>query len=225
LPSIDIISDRSNISRMTNIKPPIRRGRPPKIDRDFTDTRAALLKCGMEVLTEQGFAATGIDTVLKRISVPKGSFYHYFDNKEAFGQEVLKTYAAYFARKLDRWLLDDSALPLQRIANFVEDAKAGMQKYQFRRGCLVGNLGQEIVVLPQSFRYELEAVLLDWERRLAACLSLAKDQKQIGLDSDCDALAAFFWIGWEGAVLRAKLVQDVRPMDSFMNGFLAGLEL
>ncbi len=209
---------------MTNIKPQARRGRPPKIDRDFTDTRTALLGCGMEVLTEQGFAVTGIDTVLKKIGVPKGSFYHYFENKEAFGQEVLKTYAAYFARKLDHWLLDDSVLPLQRIVNFIEDAKAGMQKYQFRRGCLVGNLGQEISILPQSFRHELGAVLLDWERRLATCLSLAMNQRQICSDSDCDALAAYFWIGWEGAVLRAKLVQDVKPMDRFMTGFLTGLK-
>ena len=87
---------------MTTSKPQARRGRPPKVARGFDDTREALLCCGMEVLTEQGFAATGIDAVLKRVRVPKGSFYHYFDSKEAFVQEVLQRYAAYFARKLDR---------------------------------------------------------------------------------------------------------------------------
>ncbi|KAF0863995.1 TetR family transcriptional regulator [Pseudomonas sp. LD120] len=177
----------------------------------------------MEVLTEQGFAATGIDAVLKRVSVPKGSFYHYFDSKEAFGQAVLRRYADYFARKLDRWLLDTTELPLQRLRNFVEDAKSGMIKYQFRRGCLVGNLGQEIVVLPESFRNELEDVLLDWQKRLTICLRQAVNQGQIDADSDCEALAAFFWIGWEGAVLRARLVQDLRPLDVFTNGFLTGI--
>ena len=111
---------------MTTSKPQARRGRPPKVARGFDDTREALLCCGMEVLTEQGFAATGIDAVLKRVRVPKGSFYHYFDSKEAFVQEVLQRYAAYFARKLDRWLLDDQVPPLQRLSNFVDDAKAGM---------------------------------------------------------------------------------------------------
>ncbi|WP_324730796.1 acrylate utilization transcriptional regulator AcuR [Pseudomonas paeninsulae] len=208
---------------MTIAKPQARRGRPPKIEREHADTREVLLRCGMEILTEQGFAATGIDAVLKRVSVPKGSFYHYFDSKEAFGQAVLRRYADYFARKLDRWLLNETELPLQRLRNFVEDAKTGMAKHQFRRGCLVGNLGQEIIVLPESFRNELEEVLLDWQRRLATCLRQAVSQRQINVDSDCEALAAYFWIGWEGAVLRARLVQDVRPLDVFMNGFLAGI--
>ena len=220
---LDIKNDRSNISAMTIAKPPGRRGRPPKVPREHADTREALLRCGMEVLTEQGFAVTGIDAVLKRVNVPKGSFYHYFDNKEAFGQAVLRRYAEYFARKLDRWLLNEAELPLQRLHNFVEDAKAGMTRHQFRRGCLVGNLGQEVVVLPDSFRIELEQVLLDWQQRLAVCLRQALSQGQIGADSDCDALAAYFWIGWEGAVLRARLVQDVRPLDVFIKGFLAGI--
>ncbi|MFG0524999.1 TetR/AcrR family transcriptional regulator [Pseudomonas sp. zjy_9] len=206
---------------MTTSNPQPRRGRPPKIARSFDDTREALLHCGMEVLTEQGFAATGIDTVLKRVRVPKGSFYHYFDSKEAFVQEVLQRYATYFARKLDRWLLDDNVPPLQRLSNFVEDAKAGMARHQFRRGCLVGNLGQEITALPASFRDALENVLLDWQERLANCLIQAVSLGQLRPDSDCDALAAYFWIGWEGAVLRAKLVQNAQPLDTFANGFLA----
>ncbi|WP_178116219.1 TetR/AcrR family transcriptional regulator [Pseudomonas sp. LD120] len=208
---------------MTISKPQVRRGRPPKIAREHADTLELLLRCGMEVLTEQGFAATGIDTVLKRVSVPKGSFYHYFDSKEAFGQAVLRRYADYFARKLDRWLLNEAELPLQRLRNFVEDAKSGMTRHKFRRGCLVGNLGQEVVVLPESFRNELEGVLLDWQARLTTCLQEAVNQGQIGENSDCEALAGFFWIGWEGAVLRARLVQDVRPLDVFTNGFIAGI--
>jgi TetR/AcrR family transcriptional repressor of nem operon len=36
-------------------------------------------------------------------------------------------------------------------------------------------------------------------------------------------LAAYFWIGWEGAVLRARLVQNAQPLDTFIIGFLRGL--
>ena len=92
---------------MTDSIPP-RRGRPPKVNRDNPDTRDALVRCGTEILTEQGFLSTGIDTVLSRVGVPKGSFYHYFQSKEDFGHAVLENYAGYFARKLDRCLLDAS---------------------------------------------------------------------------------------------------------------------
>ncbi|WP_163144219.1 TetR/AcrR family transcriptional regulator, partial [Arhodomonas sp. KWT] len=125
----------------TTATPKRRRGRPPKVPRAYADTREALIRSGTAVLTEQGFTATGIDGILRRVGVPKGSFYHYFDSKEAFGRAVLADYAAYFAGKLDRWLLDGSTPPLDRLAAFVDDAKAGMARHGFRRGCLVGNLG------------------------------------------------------------------------------------
>ncbi len=38
-----------------------RRGRPPKVDRQFDDTRQALIRSGLEVLTETGYLAAGID--------------------------------------------------------------------------------------------------------------------------------------------------------------------
>lgn len=208
---------------MSTPYPNPRRGRPPKIARHHGETLDLLLRCGMETLTEQGFAATGIDTILKRIQVPKGSFYHYFESKEAFGQAVLQRYAEYFSRKLDRYLSDQSISPLERLSSFVENAKIGMTKHQFRRGCLVGNLGQEVLMLPDSFRAQLEMTLLDWEARLAICLEEAVKQGEISSLHDCRALSAYFWVGWEGAVLRARLAQHVRPMDIFFKGFLAGL--
>ncbi|WCE10202.1 acrylate utilization transcriptional regulator AcuR [Pseudomonas sp. JBR1] len=208
---------------MTALSSLPRRGRPPKVARTHPDTREALLRVGMAIFTEQGFSATGIDAVLKQVQVPKGSFYHYFASKEAFGQEVLQNYAAYFAKKLDLWLLASDVPPLERLWNFVQDAKAGMTKYGFRRGCLVGNLGQEILVLPESFRAQLEAVLLDWQARLARCLTEAAENGTLHADTDCDAQAAFFWIGWEGAVLRARLAQNAAPLDIFIAGYLAGI--
>ncbi|WP_271105946.1 TetR/AcrR family transcriptional regulator [Pseudomonas tohonis] len=208
---------------MTDSIPPPRRGRPPKVNRDNPDTRDALVRCGTEILTEQGFLSTGIDAVLSRVGVPKGSFYHYFQSKEDFGHAVLANYAGYFARKLDRCLLDASRPPLARIAAFVEDAKAGMLRFEFRRGCLVGNLGQEVTQLPEAFRESLEAILLSWQQRLALCLEAAKAEGELAPEADCERWAAFFWIGWEGAVLRARLVRGNAPLDCFIEGFLAGL--
>jgi TetR/AcrR family transcriptional repressor of nem operon len=57
-----------------------RRGRPPKDPRAHADTRETLIRAGMEMLTEQSFAATGLDALLKRVNIPMGSFYHYFDS-------------------------------------------------------------------------------------------------------------------------------------------------
>ncbi|MFF7709910.1 TetR family transcriptional regulator C-terminal domain-containing protein [Pseudomonas sp. NPDC007930] len=200
-----------------------RRGRPPKVAREDTDTRQALIRSGLEVFTEQGLAATGLDAVLKRAQVPKGSFYHYFASKEAFGHAVLAAYGQYFAHKLERTLGNPGLAPLQRLEAFVADAQAGMARFDYRRGCLVGNLGQEVLVLPASFREALEQMLGQWQARLAQCLAEALAAGQLAAGSDCQALAGFFWIGWEGAVMRARLAQHGQPLQVFIQGYLAGL--
>ncbi len=203
------------------IKP--RRGRPPKVSRENQDTKAELIRSGLEHLTKNGFVSSGIDQILKKVGVPKGSFYHYFASKEAFGQAVLENYASYFANKLDVCLLDKSYPPLVRIGNFVEDAKTGMARHQFKRGCLVGNLGQEVDLLPESFRQQLIDIFSCWQHRIANCLKEAQLQGEIADIANCELLAEYFWIGWEGAVSRAKLVQNTEPLENYFNYFIAAL--
>ncbi|PJI96125.1 TetR family transcriptional regulator [Acidovorax sp. 69] len=209
---------------MTSITPLLpqarRRGRPPKnSDVPRQDIRALLIRTGVAVLTEKGYSSVGIDEVLRAVQVPKGSFYYYFDSKEAFGQVLITAYADYFARKLDRWFLDTAISPVQRLRNFIQDATEGMARHDFRRGCLVGNLGQEMGTLPESFRPKLEQVFLDWQARTATCLAEAQRAKEIAAHHDCARLAQFFWIGWEGAVLRAKLDRSPTPLDVYAEGF------
>lgn len=218
------------------------RGRPSRHGKDFSDTRALLIRCGTEMLTEQGVNATALDAVLKRVGVPKGSFYHYFASKEAFVAAVVDNYAAYFAKKLDRHFGNPALPPLERLSTFIADACAGMQRHDFRRGCLVGNLGQEVSGLDEPLRQRLEAVFLDWERRLAACLADAFAASRATLpatlpaaasaeappdtattDNVCAALAHAFWIGWEGAVLRGRLQRSTAPMTAFASLFFAAL--
>ena len=200
-----------------------RRGRPPRQREDLADTRELLLRAGLEVLTEKGFSATGIDEILGRAGVPKGSFYHYFASKEAFGLALIERYGEFFARKLDRHLGNRGLPPLERLQAFVDDARAGMARLDYRRGCLIGNLGQEMGGLPEAFRAQLGAVFGDWQARVARCLSEAQAMGELAAHVDCAQTAMYFWIAWEGAVMRAKLERDPAPLQIFATAFFAGL--
>jgi len=183
------------------------------------DTRNALVWCGTELLTERGFQITGIDEVLKRVGVPKGSFYHYFKSKDHFGHAVIDNYEAYYAKKMDRIFGDSSQSPLQRLVNFTLNAKNGMVKFDFKRGCLIGNLGQELAALDTQFRERLEGVLVSWEKRVAECLSDAINAGELAPGQDPQILSRFFWVGWEGAILRSKLMRSLEPIDQFTSIF------
>lgn len=216
-----IIDDRSNKPCMSQPLQTRRRGRPPKSLDGFSATREALVRAGVIALTEKGFSSTGIEDVLQAVGVPKGSFYHYFESKEAFGAELINRYADYFAKRLDRFFLNAGQRPIERLRDFIVDAEASMRRHQYKRGCLVGNLGQEMGSLPEAYRRQLRSVFVDWQQRTAACLQAAKNAGEISRTADCVFLAQFFWIGWEGAVLRAKLERSPLALRTFSDGFFA----
>lgn len=196
-----------------------KRGRPPKGGLGYKDTREALIRCGMELLTEQGFTNTGLDQLLKKVNVPKGSFYHYFENKEAFGYVVLESYSEYFIHKLDKHLLHGDLPALERLQYFIQEAIEGVERFNFKRGCLVGNLAQEFGCSHAFFKHKLEVVFKEWKSRIANCLRLAKAEGSLASSADCEKLATFFWIGWEGAVMHSKLNQNKQAMELFSEQF------
>ncbi len=54
---------------------------------------------------------------------------------------------------------------------------------------------------------------------MARCLHEAQAVGAIARDASPDALAQVFWIGWEGAVMRARLCQSTAPLDQYWEFF------
>jgi len=186
----------------------------PKSQPRGDNKRQLLIDIGTAIFTQKGFSSTGLDEIVQRAEVPKGSFYYYFGSKEAFAQEVIRNYAAYFAKKLDRTLGDASLTPLQRLRAFAADATHGVQRFEFKRGCLVGNLGQEMASLQDDFRVLLLGVLNQWRERFRDTIAEAQAAGEVASTVEPAALANFFWSAWEGAVLCAKLEESTRALDN-----------
>ncbi len=199
-----------------------RRGRPPNPEKK-EDTRALLIRCGTELCTERGFQITGIDEVLKRAKVPKGSFYHFFRSKHEFGEAVIDNYRRYYEKRLDRLLTDASNPPLSRLDAFINEAQLGIALSNFRRGCLAGNLGQALGGLNATFREQLGEVVNGWEKRVANCLQEAITKGDLPATPNADMLASLFWNSWQGAVWRAKLEQSAAPIRLFADFFFRSI--
>lgn len=180
------------------------------------DTRRELIRIGTSLISRHGFSATGIDAVLKEAGIPKGSFYHYFKSKEEFGLAVIDHFAEGFELRLEAFLDDDEVAPLNRIRNFLETGLARVSQNQCSRGCLIGNLGQEMADRNDRFRARLDEVFTSWKERFAACLAEAQQRGELSPDQDAEVLAGFILSGWEGAILRAKVMKSTRPMQDFI---------
>jgi len=184
-----------------------------------TQTRQELIRVGGEIIARQGFNSTGINAVLSKTGIPKGSFYYYFANKEDFGLAVIEAFEAEHSARLDQLLTDQSVAPLQRIRNYCDAGLQDMQTYDFGRGCPIGNLGQELASQNEVFRMRLDEVFNGWQICFARCLEQARDAGELSANSDCERLAEFLLASWEGATLRAKVTRSLAPMEAFVDIF------
>jgi TetR/AcrR family transcriptional regulator, transcriptional repressor for nem operon len=180
------------------------------------DTRSEIIRIGTDFISRQGFNATGIDAVLREAKIPKGSFYHYFKSKEDFGLAVIDHFAERYDQRLDTFLSDEEVTPLNRIRNYLESGLMRLEQNLCSKGCLIGNLGQELADSNERFRSRLDEIFNSWKDRFADCLRDAQEAGELSGDVDPGVMACFILSGWEGAILRAKVMKSPQPIRDFI---------
>lgn len=180
------------------------------------DTKAILLEAGMTVMFEKGYTNTGIQEVLSSVGVPKGSFYHYFESKEDFALKIIRNVEESYVISLNGFLRDSSLTPVARLRKLCETKKTDLAEQRCRRGCLIGNLSQEMADQSETLRLELARVMGRWRDIYSACIDEGQASGEISKKTSPDVLAEMFLCGWEGSIMRAKTQKDIRPIEAFI---------
>ena len=180
-----------------------------------SSTRDALVHAGTRLLLRSGYQGTGVQDVLAEAKVPKGSFYHYFDTKEALGIEALRSYFADHESVLDRHLGDASRRPLQRLRDYFVALSRGLEENAWTTGCLVGTLSQELAGQSETFRQAIEEIHERWHVRVADCLREAQAAGDLRADANVDDLADFCLSSWQGALQHMKVQRSDAPLRRF----------
>lgn len=183
------------------------------------DTRNHIIQTGADLIAQKGFGATGLNAVLTAAGVPKGSFYHYFKSKDDFGLAVIDAFAEEYDARLDAILGDTSRSCVDRLRAYFDTGFEAMLSGEYARGCLIGNLGQELAGQNEVFRQRLEKVFAGWEKRFERCIAEARDAGDTDPAINPAEAASLLLSGWEGAILRAKVLRSTEPMACFIRVF------
>jgi len=179
-------------------------------------TKRRLLDRGLAMLLEHGYNDLGIQALLTATGIPKGSFYHHFEGKEAFALQVIDQYMQGVHAGLDACLGDQERPPLDRVRRFFEMTRAHYRKQGYM-GCLLGGLGQELSGVSEVFRRRIEGCFSEIAGRLAVCLEEARNRGDIPADSDPRRLASVLVDCWEGAALRSRLRGNAAPLTAMLD--------
>jgi TetR/AcrR family transcriptional regulator, transcriptional repressor for nem operon len=188
--------------------------RPPPQREPRADTRRIILEAGVRSLLQKGYDQSGLAEILREANVPKGSFYYYFSSKEDFGLQLIEHWLENY-NEAESSLRDATLSPLTRVRRFFEARCRLLKRLRHEHGAVVGMLLLEMATSNERFRCRVQKVLGGWQELLAGCLAEAQRAGEIGPGRDPRTLAEFCLISWEGAVQRARTIQDTAPLDLF----------
>lgn len=199
-------------------RPSARRGPKPK-----PGTRGTLVQAGLGLMHAEGYAATGIQAVVEKAGVPKGSFYNHFASKEAFGTEVIDAYSERGQAKLRDILADPARPPLARLEAYFDDRIAAFRDSGHVRGCLMGNFSAEAADHSAVIRERLAVQFAAWTGLIEACIAEAQADGTAPRRFPAPLLAGFVMNSWEGALLRMRVEKSDAPLLAFKQIVFGGL--
>lgn len=187
-----------------------RRGPKPNLN-----TRTNLVQAGLQTFHREGFAATGIQSIVEQAGVPKGSFYNHFDSKETFGASVVDAYFERAQARLDSAFGNTELAPLARLETYFDSLIVAFRDNQFSKGCLMGNLSAEIADHSEAIRLRLVEQFAAWCQVIEHCLLDAQRQGQLDGNLSAKSLSDFILNSWEGALLRMRVEKNETPLQEF----------
>jgi len=182
-------------------------------EKKSTVTRNRILATGRELVLARGFGGVGLKELLERSGVPKGSFYHYFASKEAFGCVLLGDYVDEYLQRFDA-LVDGPASGNEKLMRYFSAWLAQDGADSIADRCLVVKLAAEISDMSEDMRHVLDDGVKQLVARLAQLLREGAADGSVRPQSDPDAIAATLYGQWLGAAIMSKLSRSPAPLQT-----------
>ena len=174
-------------------------------------TRDRLINCARFLFWERGYAGTSMSELLAHAEVNSGSFYHFFDSKEALLRAVLEQYIELLRPMVVNPAFATTPEPLERIFAILAGYRERILMTNCTFGCPLGRLALEVdpenapahQLIAQNFQGWIEAV--------RECLVEMKPS--LPRNTNIDALATFILVTMEGGVMLSRSYRSVEPYD------------
>ncbi|MFE1882886.1 TetR/AcrR family transcriptional regulator [Streptomyces diastatochromogenes] len=188
-----------------------------------SDAREKILGAAWSLLEARGYSALGVAEICKAAGVPKGSFYYFFESKEALALAVIDEH---WAGQKRAWsaALDGDAEPLHRLRRLFEETeaaqRAGQQSCGTVSGCLFGNLALEMSNQTEAIRARLQEIFDAQVEMVDSVIAEALERREVDVADPREAARAVV-AQLEGQVLFAKLYNSPHRLGALWANCLA----
>lgn len=162
-------------------------------------TRQKLINATYEEVYSKGYQGASLADILKFADVHKGSMYHFFKNKKDMTLTAIN-------EKMDERFFQRYGTILELEGNYIDTLIKGFKdtsKRDFKRGCPIANLVQEMSNIDDDFNQTMKSVYAKFRNYFKQILDKATNNGEIK-KCDTSKIALYMTVVLEGAILAAK---------------------
>lgn len=183
---------------------------------ESADVRENIIAVGQRIIGAKGFSAVGLNEILSAAGVPKGSFYHYFGSKDAFGVALLERYFEEYLADLDSTLATPNLTMAQRLMNYWQIWKQTQSFSDCQGKCLAVKLGAEVADMSEAMRATLNRGTSGIIVRLARAIEAGVEEGSLAISEDPSTVARSLYQLWLGASVMVKIARNLQPFENAM---------
>lgn len=178
--------------------------------------RERLLDAACGLMLNRGYGTIGVAEICARADVKKGSFYHFFESKQALTIEAIN---AHWAAQRPDWVatLRGDGPAEDRLERLCLDQAAAQRAAKTEggavNGCLFGNLALEMSTQDVVVQARLAEIFDEQIDLVHATLTDAAEQGTIATPAATRTTARAVLAQLEGMVMFAKLANDPSVLD------------
>lgn len=178
------------------------------------DTREHLLAIGEALSLRLGFTGMGLSELLTTAGVPKGSFYHYFRSKEAFGEAMLQRYFKNYDFSMQTMFAEANGDARHQLLSYYAQSIGSHCRSECHNACLAVKLSAEVSDLSEPMRHALEIGSARVIAHLQDAIERGINEGSLAVSMSSAATAEILYSLWLGASLRAKIRHSIAPLTS-----------
>ena len=174
-------------------------------------TRDRLINSARYLFWERGYAGTSKADLLAHSEVNSGSFYHFFESKEALLREVLEGYLHALRPMVVNPAFALTDEPVERIFGILAGYRGRILQTECRYGCPLGRLALEIDPENRPAHKLIAENFQGWIGAIRECIDQIKPR--LPENTDPEGLATYVLAVMEGGVMISRSYGSVEPFD------------
>ncbi len=176
---------------------------------DDASTRERLLDAADVLMHARGYEAVGVAELCREAGAKKGSFYFFFDSKQALALEMLdRSWRRTRTTLFERSVGDESLSGLEAIDRYGELLADNLERlrgdHDVVAGCRFGNFAAEMSTRDETIRETIAVIFDEMTALIEAALRRSVDVGELDPATDIAEAAATVIAHMEGLMVMAK---------------------